>query len=429
MAHLAARGAYSDLARRLNRFPQGAPPTALLFKILKMLFSESEAQAVSRLPIKPFSAAQAALLWKTTQAKALNKLDALAGRGLLVDVEKPDGHRSFSLPPPMAGFFEFSLMRVRTDIDQKLLSELFYQYVTVEPDFLKALFSPGGTQLGRTYVHEPALGPELSLHVLDYERASEVIKTARHRAVGLCYCRHKMSHLGQACAAPQDICLTFGSTAHSLAKHGIAREVSVEEGLDILQRAYEHNLVQFGENIQRRPSFICNCCGCCCEAMLAVKRLAPLQPVHTTNYIPRPNSSLCTGCGTCVLACPVEAMGLFSAGDPQRRSRKQTRLNEKICLGCGICARNCPAKALSLVRRKETVVTPVDFAHRIVAMAVERGKLQDLIFDNQAQWDHRAMAAILGAILKLSPLKQAMASRQLKSRFLDWALSKSSAGK
>jgi ferredoxin len=429
MAHLAARGAYADLARRLNRFPQGAPPTELLFKILKMLFSEPEAQVVSRLPIKPFTAAQAARLWKMTQAEALKKLEALAGRGLLVDIEKQDGRRSFSLPPPMAGFFEFSLMRVRTDIDQKLLSELFYQYVTLEPDFLAALFSPGPTQLGRTYVHEPALTPELSLHVLDYERASEVIKTARHRAVGLCYCRHKMSHRGQACAAPQDICLTFGSTAHSLAKHGIARSVSVEEGLDILQRAYAHNLVQFGENIQRRPSFICNCCGCCCEAMLAVKRLAPLRSVHTTNYIPHTDPSLCTGCGSCVVVCPVEAMGLFSAGDALHKSRKIARLDEKVCLGCGICVRNCPAKALSLVRRRETVLTPVDFAHRIVAMAVERGKLQDLIFDNQAQWNHRAMAAILGAILKLPPVKQALAGRQLKSRFLEWALSRSSAGK
>ncbi len=32
----------------------------------------------------------------------------------------------YVLPPPMAGFFEFSMMRVREDIDQKALSELFH---------------------------------------------------------------------------------------------------------------------------------------------------------------------------------------------------------------------------------------------------------------------------------------------------------------
>jgi len=40
------------------------------------------------------------------------------------------------LPPPMAGFFEFSMMRIRDDVDQKLLGELFYQYITVEDDFI-----------------------------------------------------------------------------------------------------------------------------------------------------------------------------------------------------------------------------------------------------------------------------------------------------
>jgi hypothetical protein len=64
------------------------------------------------------------------------------------------------------------------------------------------------------------------------------------------------------------------------------------------------------------------------------------------------------------------------------------------------------------------VITPVTTAHRAVLMAIERGNLQDLIFDNQAQWNHRAMAAILGVILKLPPIKQVMASRQMKSRYL-----------
>jgi hypothetical protein len=56
-------------------------------------------------------------------------------------------------------------------------------------------------------------------------------------------------------------------------------------------------------------------------------------------------------------------------------------------------------------------------------MAIERGKLQNLIFDNQVLWSHRAMAAVLGAILKLPPVKQALASEQLKSRYLETLIS------
>jgi len=51
-------------------------------------------------------------------------------------------------------------------------------------------------------------------------------------------------------------------------------------------------------------------------------------------------------------------------------------------------------------------------------MAIERGTLQHLIFDNQALWNHRVMATILGVILKLPPIKQALASEQIKSRYL-----------
>ena len=103
----------------------------------------------------------------------------------------------YVLPPPMAGFFEFSMMRIRGDLDQKALAELFHQYLNVEEDFVRALFAGGETQLGRAFVHEPALDPENALHVLDFERASEVIRTATHRGVELCYCRHKMEHLGR----------------------------------------------------------------------------------------------------------------------------------------------------------------------------------------------------------------------------------------
>ena len=74
---------------------------------------------------------------------------------------------------------------------------------------------------------------------------------------------------------------------------------------------------------------------------------------------------------------------------------------------------------MALERRPERVVTPVDSARRLLLMAVERGKLQNLIFDTHALRSHRIMASILGAILKLPPVKRALASRQMNSRYLD----------
>jgi ferredoxin len=319
----------------------------------------------------------------------------------------------------MAGFFEFSLMRVRDDIDQKALSELFYQYLNVEEDFIRDLLANGETHPGRVFVNEPVLSNANALHVLDYERATEVIKTATHIGVGICYCRHKMEHLGRACDASMDICMTFNSTAESLTKHGHARRIEAVECLDLLQQAYEENLVQFGENVRESVNFICNCCGCCCEAMIAARRFAIFNPVHTTNFIPELHEGNCTGCGKCVNACPVEAMALVSANHPQHPLRKKALLDEKICLGCGICVRACPEKCILLKSRAKRIITPLNGVHKAVMMAIERDKLQFLIFDNRVLWSHRALAAVLGVLLKLPPIKQAMASEQIKSRYFE----------
>ena len=112
MAHHTLKNGYSDLARRINLMPQGAPPGDLLYKILSVLFSEKEAELVALLPLRPFTASAAAAVWKTGEAEARKRLEDLASRGMMLDTESPEGGQVFCMPPPMAGFFEFSMMRV-----------------------------------------------------------------------------------------------------------------------------------------------------------------------------------------------------------------------------------------------------------------------------------------------------------------------------
>ena len=468
MGHLTSRDAYRNLEDRINWFTQGAPASETLTKILQVLFTEKEAKWVAKLPIRPFSLTKAAQLWGTSEAKAEKLLDRLCEKGLLVD-SYDRGVRKFVLPPPMIGFFEFSLMRTRGDIDQKYLSELFYQYINVEEDFIKDLFLGMDTKLGRVFVNESVLMTEKTNHILDYERATHIIEEADFIGVGTCFCRHKNYHLGIPCKlnAPMETCLTFGNVARSLAEHGgYTRPIDKAEAKEILEMSYSYNLVQMGENVREHPAFMCNCCGCCCEALEAVRRFSPMQPIATTNYIPKINYDDCVSCGKCEKVCPILAISMQEEvvkGDgsfdnlhdschvikgndssdtlhakcqknrpldiTSAQQKRRPVIDESICLGCGVCARNCPKKAISLQRRPIEVITPVNSTHRFVLQAIEKGTLQNLIFDNQAFANHRAMAAVFGTILKLPPLKQALASKQFKSVYLDHLLSAQNARK
>ncbi len=180
---------------------------------------------------------------------------------------------------------------------------------------------------------------------------------------------------------------------------------------------YDYNLVQCGENVQKQPNFICNCCKCHCEAFVSAKKFGFLVPVNTTSYLPNIDKDNCVGCGKCSKVCPMEAIKLkeTSLGN---HNFKIAELSENLCLGCGVCVKNCKTNAIKLVHRKESVITPVTTVHRAVVSAIEKGQLQNLIFDNNAHLSHKAMAAILGSILKLPPLKKAMASKQMKSVYL-----------
>ena len=422
MGHLTSRNAYKNLEDRINWFTQGAPAfSGTLYKILQVLYTEKEAKWVSMLPVRPFTAKKAAKIWNTSEAKAEKFLTHLCEKALLVD-SFHNGVRKFVMPPPMAGFIEFALMRTRGDIDQKYLSELYYQYMNVEEDFVKELFYATETQLGRVYVREPVLTNENTLHILDYERATHIIEEAEYIGLGLCYCRHKMYHADHPCeiGAPLDVCLTFGNVARSLAEHGgYARLIDKSEAMDALQRSYDHNLVQIGENVRENPAFICNCCGCCCEALQAARRFSPMQPVATTNYIPEVKEASCVGCGRCEKACPILAISMKE----DEHGKKKAVIDTEICLGCGVCAGNCAKKAIEMKRRPIQVITPVNSTHRFVLQPIEKGTLQNLIFDNQTFANHRAMADVFPAILELPPLKQALASKQFKSIYLDKLIS------
>ena len=156
------------------------------------------------------------------------------------------------------------------------------------------------------------------------------------------------------------------NVTNSLINNNFARRVDASECKELLHKAYENNLVQCGENVRSGVTFICNCCGCCCEALVAAKRFGNLHPVQTTSFIPNINNDSCIRCGKCVKICPVDAISITKEND-----NSNVKIDENRCLGCGVCVRNCFKNSIMLRKRPEKIITPANSVHRAVLMAIE----------------------------------------------------------
>jgi hypothetical protein len=78
-----------------------------------------------------------------------------------------------------------------------------------------------------------------------------------------------------------------------------------------------------------------------------------------------------------------------------------------------------PRGGIPRARRPERVIPPRDTVRCCVLMALERGNLADVVFDDRTLASHRALAAVLGAILKLPPVKRALTTEQVRSVYLE----------
>ena len=86
MSHTNLKDGYLKLSERLNRFPQGAPPSELLFRIFQILFTKERRPSFSSLPIRPFTAERASRTWKMKLPEVRAILNDLSSRGILLDI-------------------------------------------------------------------------------------------------------------------------------------------------------------------------------------------------------------------------------------------------------------------------------------------------------------------------------------------------------
>jgi len=420
MAHSNVKDIYRRLGKKIDGSSTRAPWNQSLYEILKSLYSPREAELLVKMPYGICRFEQIAQSSKFDQAELHGLLENLCEKGLIFDVWLNDHYR-YALAPMVVGIFEMTMMRTRGELRHAEWARLFNEYLHGTDAFYAANFKHGEKiSIMRVLPHEEAIDEASFVEILDYEKATAIIEKAKKFAIGICSCRHEKLHLGKkSCDIPLDTCTSFDYNAEILIRHGLAREVSKSEMLENISRSKELKLVLSADNVQKNVGFICQCCGCCCNLLLGLSKHGFPNVVVTSTFIARTNEKTCSSCEKCAQACPINAIMMTKSSVTTTEELSLPKVDESICIGCGVCALACSTRSMILVKREQRVLHPETIFERLILACLERGTLQNQLFNDPQSISHKFLRGFFGGFLRIPPVKQALMSDLLRSRFLN----------
>ncbi len=416
MGHLAAKDIWRKVGVKIDGLTVRVPWNETLHRILRELYSPDEADVFVRMPYTLSTLDRIARITQYDPAKLRTLLEGLADKGLVIDLCIRDEYHY--MPSPLfIGVFEFTMMRSGPGADSRTLGRLFHEYLSDGAAFARNFKGAAQVSPIRALPHAESLGDHVE--ILDYEKAAAIVENSDRFAVGICSCRHEKLHAGaKRCKDPLEVCSSYGRGADYLIRHRLARESSRSEMLENLARSKERGNVLSADNIQKQVSFICHCCPCCCNVLQAVSTFGCPNAIVTSSFIAQPDASRCRGCPTCAQGCPIKAIEMVPLDPPEPKRKKAPRVDERLCIGCGVCGLKCRFGAMKLHKRAQRVIHPETTFERVMLQCLEAGTLQNQLFDNPGSLSQSAVRSILGAFLGLPPVKMALMSDALRSRFL-----------
>lgn len=268
------------------------------------------------------------------------------------------------MSPALSGIRDVIKRRTAATSRSIFFGKLFLRAALIAAPFLdKPVIGPLLRRMVALTDEQPTAGYTLPLNVeiahaiepvtLPIDLMKETVRSASFRALmHECVCRKTFG-----CADyPHDLgCVFLGPGARACVKNGLAREASVEECCAHIDRAAALGLPAkalwveaeewvWGIEDDQKEQFLefCFCCPCCCVPFEFERRTnGGLQHIlHRSIGWATTVDAACTGCGTCVAACPRQ---LITVKDGRAAI-------DPLCGGCGLCVPACPSGALTLLQ-------------------------------------------------------------------------------
>lgn len=342
----------------------GQPKSEILPKILERLVTPGEAKILLSLPATLEQIAESAGI---SVARASEALESLFRRGLVLPQSSEDGKRGFALCGNLidSTLFGIGFKKKQGAVLSAAELEAIDLWDEYFEDLMRKKLPTDNISIARVIPVNRAISVETA--VLPFEVISGIIRNARSIAVAQCPCRTR----GRKCANPLETCILLDSVAEILIKRQVARKLTTEEALDILERCEDLGLVHHADNASEGITFICNCCSCCCFFLRGLIHYGKRNSVKS-RYKAVVREDLCTGCGICEARCVFEAMKV---------ENEVAYSNPEICFGCGLCATKCPSQAISLVpvaekdhipERKAQDLIPALPPHKVLLESLKR---------------------------------------------------------
>jgi len=281
-------------------------------------------------------------------------LDNMLKKGAITG-DSIDGSKIYANAPLVVGIYEFQVNKLTKEFQEAFDHYMDEAWGKANRGVRQLRTIPVGVEI----THENPIASYDDIKAL-FEKSNGPFSIIN------CICRQTSDLRNEPCQATdrREICMGSGEMTRMYIELGWGREITKEEALGYLKQNEEEGLI-FQVNNSQEMDFVCSCCSCCCGGLISLRHLPNPADYTSSNYQASIDEGLCSGCGTCVERCQMDAITLDD---------DVAKLNPKRCIGCGNCVIVCPENAITLDPKENPGIPPLTTNDLFESIAEERKK-------------------------------------------------------